>query len=96
MSDTVSPADRRRLGAIVADRRRLGAIVADRRRLGAIVTGGRRLGAIVAGCKSARKPVRRARIGPLTGDGLGRAAILREAGGSKTCVRGSQDRVVTE
>ena len=66
VSITVSPADRRRLEAIVADR------------------------------KSAQKHVWRARIVLLTDDGHGTAAIMREAGVSKTCVWRWQERFMAE
>jgi len=66
VSISVSPADRRRLEAIVADR------------------------------KSAQKHVWRARIVLLTDDGHGTAAIMREAGVSKTCVWRWQERFMAE
>jgi transposase len=66
VSISVSPADRRRLEAIVADR------------------------------KSAQKHVWRARIILLTDDGLGTAAVMREAGVSKTCVWRWQERFMAE
>ena len=66
ISISVSPADRRWLGAIVADR------------------------------KSAQKHVWRARIVLLSADGFGTAAIMREAGVSKTCVWRWQERFMAE
>jgi len=66
VSISVSPADRRRLEAIVGDR------------------------------KSAQKHVWRARIVLLTDDGHGTAAIMREAGVSKTCVWRWQERFMAE
>ena len=66
ISIAVSPADRRRLEAIVTDR------------------------------NSAQKHVWRARIILLTDDGCGTAAIMREAGVSKTCVWRWQERFMSE
>jgi len=66
VSISVSPADRRRLEAIVGDR------------------------------QSAQKHVWRARIVLLTDDGQGTAAIMREAGVSKTCVWRWQERFMAE
>lgn len=56
----------------------------------------RRLEAIVADRKSAQKHVWRARIVLLTDDGHGTAAIIREAGVSKTCVWRWQARFMVE
>lgn len=56
----------------------------------------RRLEAIVTDRNSAQKHVWRARIILLTDDGLGTAAIMREAGVSKTCVWRWQERFMTE
>lgn len=66
ISISVSPADRRRLEAIVTDR------------------------------NTAQKHAWRARIILLTDDGLGTAAIMREAGVSKTCVWRWQERFMAE
>ena len=66
VSILVSPADRRRLEAIVTDRKR------------------------------PQKHVWRAWIVPLTHAGLGTAAIMREAGVSKTCVWRWQERFMTK
>ena len=56
----------------------------------------RRLETIVADRKCAQKHVWRARIVLLTDDGFGTAAIMREAGVSKTCVWRWQERFMTK
>ncbi|MEO1421247.1 MAG: helix-turn-helix domain-containing protein, partial [Pseudomonadota bacterium] len=56
----------------------------------------RRLEDIVTDRNSAQKHVWRARIILLTDDGLGTAAIMREAGVSKTCVWRWQERFMAE
>ena len=56
----------------------------------------RRLESIVRDRKSAQKHVWRARIVLLTDDGLGTAAVMREAAVSKTCVWRWQERFMAE
>lgn len=56
----------------------------------------RRLETIVTDRKSAQKHVWRARIVLLTDDGLGTAAVMREARVSKTCVWRWQERFMAE
>jgi len=58
--------------------------------------GRRRLEAIVADRNTAQKHIWRARIILLTDAGLGTAAIMREAGVSKTCVWRWQERFMAE